>query len=72
MPPGFAVISAYMARAHRVAARDPVVLKRFFEVASLLAAPPVMLTPSIAWRVLSGGAGAGAASPVQKVKVAPA
>lgn len=67
-PPGFAVISRYMARAHRAATRDPVVLRRFFEVASLLAPPPAMMAPAIAWRVLLRGAGgANRASPVRKV-----
>ena len=67
-PPGFAVISRYMARAHRAATRDPVVLRRFFEVASLLAPPPAMLAPAIAWRVLLRGAGAtNRASPARKV-----
>lgn len=70
-PPGFAVISCYMARAHRAATRDPVVLRRFFEVASLLAPPPVMLSPAIAWRVLLGGIGTNRpARPVRKVAVA--
>jgi len=70
-PPGFAMISRYMARAHRVAMRDPVVLRRFFEVASLLAPPPAMMAPAIAWRVLLGGTGhANAASPMRKVTVA--
>ena len=69
-PPGFAVISRYMARAHRAATRDPVVLRRFFEVASLLAPPPAMMAPAIAWRVLLRGAGgANRASPVRKVYV---
>ena len=53
-PPGFGIVSRYMARAHRVATRDPVVLKRFFRVASLLAPPPAMMAPAIAWRVLAG------------------
>lgn len=65
-PPGFKIVSRYMARAHRAATRDPVVLKRFFEVASLLAAPPSMMSPEIAWRVLVGGRGASQPSPAQK------
>lgn len=70
-PPGFAMISRYMARAHRAAMRDPVVLRRFFEVASLLAPPPAMMAPAIAWRVLLGGTGeANAASPMRKVAAA--
>jgi hypothetical protein len=66
-PPGFAIISRYMQRAHRAAVRDPVVLKRFFEVASLLAPPPTMMKPEIAWRVLLGGRGTRQATPLQKV-----
>ncbi len=66
-PPGFALISRYMARAHRVATKDPVVLKRFFEVATLLAPPPAMMAPSIAWRVLLGG-NAPPAKPEHKVE----
>jgi 2-polyprenyl-6-methoxyphenol hydroxylase-like FAD-dependent oxidoreductase len=57
-PLGHGVISLYMARAHRAANRDPVVLKRFFEVASLLAPPTAMMSPAMAWRVLLGGLGA--------------
>jgi 2-polyprenyl-6-methoxyphenol hydroxylase-like FAD-dependent oxidoreductase len=58
-PPGFALVSRYMARAHRVAMTDPVVLKRFFEVASLLAPPTAMMAPNILWRVLLGKAQTG-------------
>ena len=66
-PPGFAVISRYMARAHRIATKDPVVLRRFFEVASLLAPPPAMMAPRIAWRVFLGDGGARETSPARKV-----
>jgi 2-polyprenyl-6-methoxyphenol hydroxylase-like FAD-dependent oxidoreductase len=66
-PPGFALITRYMERAHRAATRDPVVLKRFFEVASLLAAPTAMMHPSIAWRVLVGGVGAPQGRPNAKL-----
>jgi 2-polyprenyl-6-methoxyphenol hydroxylase-like FAD-dependent oxidoreductase len=66
-PPGFGFISRYMARAHRAATKDPVVLKRFFEVASLLAPPPAMMAPGIAWRVLLGGVGAPQGRPANKV-----
>ena len=68
-PPGFGIVSRYMARAHRVATRDPVVLKRFFRVASLLAPPPAMMAPAIAWRVLLGGGDARETSPARKVYV---
>jgi 2-polyprenyl-6-methoxyphenol hydroxylase-like FAD-dependent oxidoreductase len=66
-PPGFGIVSRYMARAHRVATRDPVVLRRFFRVASLLAPPPAMMAPAIAWRVLLGGGDARETSPARKV-----
>jgi 2-polyprenyl-6-methoxyphenol hydroxylase-like FAD-dependent oxidoreductase len=66
-PPGFAIVSRYMARAHRIATKDPVVLRRFFEVASLLAPPPAMLAPAIAWRVLTGNGSARGTSPARKV-----
>jgi 2-polyprenyl-6-methoxyphenol hydroxylase-like FAD-dependent oxidoreductase len=68
-PPGFGIVSRYMARAHRVATRDPVVLRRFFRVASLLAPPPAMMAPAIAWRVLLGGGDARETSPARKVYV---
>jgi 2-polyprenyl-6-methoxyphenol hydroxylase-like FAD-dependent oxidoreductase len=66
-PPGSALINAYMARAHRAARKDRVVLRRFFEVANLLAAPTAMLSPAIAWRVLLGGVGSEQAAPSTKV-----
>jgi 2-polyprenyl-6-methoxyphenol hydroxylase-like FAD-dependent oxidoreductase len=65
-PPGFGIISRYMERAHQAAARDPVVLRRFFDVANLLAPPTAMLSPSIAWRVLVGGRGVSQATPAEK------
>jgi 2-polyprenyl-6-methoxyphenol hydroxylase-like FAD-dependent oxidoreductase len=71
-PPGFALISRYMARAHRAAARDPVVMKQFFRVASLLAPPPAMMAPAIAWRVLLGGLGPRPPGPAHKVSIPPA
>ncbi|HYC64761.1 MAG TPA: FAD-dependent oxidoreductase [Reyranellaceae bacterium] len=67
-PPGWRMISRYMERAHRVAGTDPVVQRRFFEVASLLAPPPAMMAPAIAWRVLRGGP-ANTARPVSKAKL---
>ena len=65
-PPGATIINRYMERAHHAAARDPVVLRRFFEVASLLAPPTTMLAPAVAWRVLLGGIGAAQESPSEK------
>jgi 2-polyprenyl-6-methoxyphenol hydroxylase-like FAD-dependent oxidoreductase len=66
-PPGFGVINRYMERAHHAATRDPVVLRRFFDVANLLAPPTAMLSPAIAWRVLLGGRGVSQESPAQKL-----
>lgn len=62
-PPAAAIINRYMERVHHAAARDPVVLRRFFEVASLLAPPTRMLAPAVAWRVLVGGVGTDQGSP---------
>jgi hypothetical protein len=56
-----------MERVHHAASRDPVVLRRFFDVAGLLAPPTVILSPAIAWRVLLGGRGATQESPARKV-----
>ena len=67
-PPGFSIVSRYMERAHRAATRDPVVLRRFFEVASLSAPPPAMMAPAIAWRVLLGGCGVRETSPARKIE----
>jgi 2-polyprenyl-6-methoxyphenol hydroxylase-like FAD-dependent oxidoreductase len=51
-PPMHGLISRYMERVHRVATYDPVVCRRFFDVANLLAPPPAMMAPGIARRVL--------------------
>jgi len=69
-PPGFGIVSRYMARAHRAASKDPVVLRRFFEVATLLAPPPAMLAPEIAWRVFLAGGEVAETSPTHKVALA--
>jgi 2-polyprenyl-6-methoxyphenol hydroxylase-like FAD-dependent oxidoreductase len=68
-PPGFALISRYMERAHRAAAKDEVVLRRFFEVASLLAPPTAMMAKEIAWRVALGGRGARPPTHTRKVQI---
>lgn len=65
-PPGTALIHRYMVRAHRATQKDPVVLRRFFEVVNLLAPPTAMLAPAIAWRVLLGGVGGPRSSPDRK------
>jgi 2-polyprenyl-6-methoxyphenol hydroxylase-like FAD-dependent oxidoreductase len=68
-PPGFGMVSWYMERAHKAATRDPVVLRRFFEVASLLAPPPAMMAPGIAWHVLRKTSGPGQTKPLNKMTV---
>lgn len=47
-------INRYLERLHACAARDPVVADAFLRVANLQDAPPALLRPSIAWRVLRG------------------
>ena len=51
---GIKIINAYLAKLHRAAHHDPVVTLAFHRVANLLAPPPSLLHPHIAWRVLLG------------------
>jgi 2-polyprenyl-6-methoxyphenol hydroxylase-like FAD-dependent oxidoreductase len=53
-PLGTAVLHRYLEWVHRAARHDPVVLRRFFEVVTMLAKPSSMLTPGMLWRVLVG------------------
>src|SRR5262249_16819021 len=50
-PPGFALVNRYLERVHAVASADPVVCRKFFDVLNLLAPPPSLMAPSVAWRV---------------------
>jgi 2-polyprenyl-6-methoxyphenol hydroxylase-like FAD-dependent oxidoreductase len=52
-PPGFGPVNRYLERVHAIASEDPVVCARFFDVLNLLAPPTAVLSPRIAWRVLS-------------------
>jgi 2-polyprenyl-6-methoxyphenol hydroxylase-like FAD-dependent oxidoreductase len=70
-PFGFTVLSRYLERAHAAAARDPVVLRRFFEVASLLLPPTALLSPGIALRILLGGRGLASTGPANKLVAGP-
>ena len=63
-PFGFKLVNKYMERTHRAATKDPVVLRKFFEVANLLAPPAAVMSPSIAWRVALGGRGKAQPAPV--------
>jgi 2-polyprenyl-6-methoxyphenol hydroxylase-like FAD-dependent oxidoreductase len=52
-PAGFSVVNRYLERVHAVASEDPVVCRKFFDVLNLLAAPPSLMMPAVAWRVLA-------------------
>ena len=52
-PPGTGLINRYLERVHAIASVDPVVCSRFFNVLNLLEPAPALMSPSIAWRVLS-------------------
>jgi len=51
---GVKFINWYLSKLHRAAHRDPVVALAFHKVGNLLAAPPSILHPRIAFRVLLG------------------
>jgi 2-polyprenyl-6-methoxyphenol hydroxylase-like FAD-dependent oxidoreductase len=51
---GVKVLNAYMSKLHQAAHHDPTVALAFHKVGNLLAAPPAVLAPRIAWRVLWG------------------
>ena len=50
-PPMHGLINRYMNRVHRVAAYDPVVCRRFFDVANLDAPPQAVMAPAVMKRV---------------------
>ena len=52
-PMGFHLLNRYMDRVHATASEDTEVCRRFFDVLNLLAPPASLLTPRVAWRVLS-------------------
>ena len=62
-PPGSGLLNRYFDRVHAAASDDPVVCRQFFDVLNLLAAPPSLLSPSVAWRVLARSKPRGAGSP---------
>ncbi len=45
-------LNAYLSKLHRAAHHDPAVVLAFHKVGNLLAPPPAVLDPRIAWRVL--------------------
>lgn len=50
-PPGHRFVSRYLHRVHAIAAIDPEVCRRFFNVANLIAHPYSLMSPSMVWRV---------------------
>lgn len=52
-PPGFRIMNRYLERLHAVAAEDRIVCRQFMTVLNLLASPTSLLSPPIAWRVLT-------------------
>jgi len=52
-PAGTALINAYMAHVHRLAATDEKVLTAFYRTSHMLDRPEALFHPAIAWRVLA-------------------
>ncbi|MGE3074054.1 MAG: NAD(P)/FAD-dependent oxidoreductase [Dehalococcoidia bacterium] len=69
-PRGFALRAKYLERAHKAATKDPVVLKKFFEVANLVAPPSNMFQPAVVARVVAGGRGKQQRLPAKKRRLA--
>jgi 2-polyprenyl-6-methoxyphenol hydroxylase-like FAD-dependent oxidoreductase len=59
----FHAMSRYIERVHATASEDPVVCRKFFDVLNLLAAPSSLMSPRVAWRVLTRSPPKGAGSP---------
>jgi 2-polyprenyl-6-methoxyphenol hydroxylase-like FAD-dependent oxidoreductase len=62
-PPGSAIVNRYLERVHAAASDDPAVCQKFFDVLNLLAAPPSLMSPGVAWRVLARRAPRGSGTP---------
>ena len=52
-PPGYSLVNRYLERVHAIASEDPVVCRKFFDVLNLFAPPVSLMSPRIAWRVLT-------------------
>lgn len=61
--PGSALVNRYLDRVHAIASQDPIVCRRFFDVLNLLAPPASLLSPVVAWRVLTRRPARGEGSP---------
>jgi hypothetical protein len=51
---GVAFVNWYMSKLHKAAHADPIPAMAFFRVANLLAPPPSVMHPKVAWRVFVG------------------
>lgn len=57
-------INWYIGKLHLAAQRDEVLTNAFLRVANLVAAPPTLLAPQVAWRVLRGNLSGGVSANV--------
>lgn len=71
-PPGSRMVNRYLERVHAVASEDPAVCRKFFHVLNLLAPPPSLMSPGVAWRVLARSAPKGEGSPWGVMRPRPA
>jgi 2-polyprenyl-6-methoxyphenol hydroxylase-like FAD-dependent oxidoreductase len=62
-PPGARLLTRYLERVHAVASKDRAVCRKFFDVLNLLEPPSSLMSPRVAWRVLSRSAPKGEGSP---------
>jgi 2-polyprenyl-6-methoxyphenol hydroxylase-like FAD-dependent oxidoreductase len=62
-PPGSRVVNRYLERVHAIASDDQVVCRKFFDVLNLLAPPSSLMSPHVAWRVLTRSTPKGEGSP---------
>ena len=67
-PPGSRVVNRYLERVHAIASKDRVVCARFFDVLNLLAPPSSLMSPGVAWRVLTRPTPRGEGSPWPQVR----
>ena len=64
-------INWYIGKLHIAARHDQILTYAFLRVANLVAAPPTLLSPSVAWRVLRGNLSAGAEPAPARVHARP-
>jgi len=52
---GLNFVNWYMSKLHKAAHRDAKLSVAFVKVAQLMAEPPTVMSPRLAWRVMRGG-----------------